>query len=100
MEQLNNSDHFDLRKLFERAHDIYNKGYEVKMHEWHSTWLQDEINTDSAKKSVVDKNPGKNPTDGYKTCPKCGEEVPIPWSKHSYQKNLAPCGHVFKKEGE
>jgi len=31
-----------------------------------------------------------------KICPKCSEEVPIGYNKHSYKKDGTMCGHIFK----
>lgn len=98
IEQLENVNVLDTDKLFIRAKDIYDKGYEHKLREWKTFWGKEgkkmpEIAPESPQ--IIEKKEVEKVPDDMKTCPKCGGLVPNGWKKHVYKKDGSLCGHEF-----
>ena len=87
-------------RLFVRARQIYDGGYEYGVDKWESIWkgfdAEEEKQKEIPKKEtkVVDEPLKEN----HKKCPACGEQVNKTWKIHRYKKNSEPCGHEFKDE--
>ena len=98
MEQLQYGERLVIDELFERAHQIYDSGYEFEMHKWHSEWSSNETE-EAEEETPVTGHEGEAELpparEGYKRCPKCGEEVLEAWKEHKYRKDMTPCGHKW-----
>ena len=90
MEQLDMAGKLNIEKLFIRAKDIFDKGYEHNLQNWKSSWPEDikPVNTVKSNKTEVI-NPDK------KVCPKCNEIINKNWTKHEYKKDGEICGYTF-----
>jgi hypothetical protein len=99
MEQLDMAGKLNIEKLFIRAKDIFEKGYEHDIQDWKSSWPED---NKPVKEKKIDKPKETKtisiiaPNSKTKICPKCGEDnIPIGWKMHQYKKNGEPCGFTF-----
>ena len=100
MEQLELTGKLSTSELFVRAKDIYNKGYEHDIKNWKTFWSEKE---DRKEEESTEKNKGepqatsnKEAKEGFKICPKCGEEVRESWMMHRYKKDGSACGHKWE----
>lgn len=90
MEQLEVEGKLTMDTLFIRAKDIFNAGYENRLHEWETYW----IDKKGPKPEVEPTLRPKVELNVIK-CPGCGEDVLSTWKKHAYKKDGTKCGYVF-----
>ena len=103
-EQLSINGEIDFKTLFTRAKIIYNEGYKHHLQKWKTVWDNKEkkdeeiitIKSNRGKKKetkIEEKKPKLR--EGYKICPKCGEEVPNGFKIHRYKSNGEDCGYEW-----
>lgn len=95
-EQIDIIGEIDLKKVFVRAKQIYNKGYEEDIDKWQTFWEGKEESKPIKKKTTKKKPTKKKASEGMKICPDCGEEVPEGWAKHGYKSDGEKCGYKFE----